>query len=45
MSDTTAAGELATEVIRVLTLVGYTVATAESLFADVASSIHLAKSD
>ena len=31
MSDTTAAGELATEVIQVLTLVGYTVATAESL--------------
>src|SRR3984957_19070491 len=31
MSDTTAAGELATEVIQTLTLVGYTVATAESL--------------
>jgi nicotinamide-nucleotide amidase len=31
MSDTTAAGELATEVIRVLTLAGHTVATAESL--------------
>ena len=31
MSDTTAAGELATEVIAALTLTGHTVATAESL--------------
>ena len=31
MSDTTAAGELAAEVIQTLTLVGFTVATAESL--------------